>query len=98
MEYALSNENFEHICLKFFDLNDINYLINYLNLLNKLKIANLLYKEENKEENNDKDNNNNKYKDKYFIQKYIINTWLLELILEKEDNNNNKDNKSSRLP
>ena len=96
MEYALSNENFEHICLKFFDLNDINYLINYLNLLNKLKIANLLYKEENKEENNDKDNNNNKYKDKYFIQKYLINTWLLELILEKEDNNNNKDNKTLR--
>ena len=62
-EYALSNENFEHVCLQFSKLNDINPLINYLNFVNKYRLE-------------DK---------KYFLQKYLINTWLFELLLQKDD-------------
>ena len=85
MEYAFSDENFEHICLKFLKLNDINPLINYLNFVNKIRLT-----------SNEKDDNDNEI---FFIQKYLINTWLLELLLENEDiieNKNIKDSKTNK--
>ena len=78
-EFALSDENFEHVCIKFFKLNDVNSLINYLNLVNKLRLAKI---EEKKSESNE---------DIFLIQKYLINTWIMELILEKIEKNNNND-------
>lgn len=74
--YALSDENFEHVCLKFMKLKNINPLINYLNFFNQYKLSD--------------DGKNKKNKEKYFIQKYLINTWLVELNLEKEDIEENK--------
>ena len=102
MEYALSNENFEHVCLKFAKLNDNSHLFNYLNFVNKLKIYKIVKEIENKE-NNEKDKD--KEKEKIFlIQKYLINTWLLEIILEQQDekninnkNNNNNDKNMRKL-
>ena len=101
MEYALSNENFEHVCLKFSKLNDSNHLFNYLNFVNKLKIYKIIQDMENKE-NNEKEKGKEqgkekeKEKEKFFmIQKYLINTWLLEIVLEQQDEksiNNNKSN------
>ena len=84
LEYTLSDENFEHVCMKFFKLNDINHLFNYLNLVNKINLAKI-----------EEDKKNEENKDVFLIQKYLINTWLLELILEKIDdcaNNGSKIN------
>ena len=85
LEYVLSDENFEHVSIKYSKLNNIDYLINYLNLLNKIKFSKI---EENKnnQENGEEENNN------FFIQKYLINTWLLQLLLEKEGNDMNNEN------
>ena len=74
VEYGLSNENFEHICLKFLKLNDINPLFHYLDYVNKFILIN--------------DNKNNEHN--YFIQKYLINTWLLEILLENKKIMKNK--------
>ena len=75
LEYALSDEDFEHICLKFSKLNDLNPLINYLSFVKQFRLS-----------NND-DNNS----DENFIEKYLINTWQLELMLDNEDINKSKD-------
>ena len=75
-EYGLSDENFEHICLKFLKLNDINPLINYLNFVCQFRCFN--------NDNKKKDDITNN-SDESFIQKYLINTWLFELILQNED-------------
>ena len=106
MEYALSNENFEHVCLKFSKLSDSNHLFNYLNFVNKLKIYKIIKDIENKEniekekykiKETEKDKEKKKEK-VLWIQKYLINTWLLEIILEQQDeksiNNLNNKNKS----
>ena len=100
MEYALSNENFEHVCLKFSKLSDSNHLFNYLNFVNKLKIFKIIKDIENKE-NNEKEKDKEKGKDKekekekiLWIQKYLINTWLLEIILEQQDEISINDNKN----
>ena len=37
--YALSDEDFEHVCLKFLTLEDINPLINYLNFYSQYKLS-----------------------------------------------------------
>ena len=74
LEYALSDENFEHICLKFSELNDFNPLINYLSFVNQFRFS----------DNSDNNKEN-------FIGKYLACTWLLELMLENEDRNKNKD-------
>ena len=63
MEYALSNENFEHVCLKFAKLSDSNHLFNYLNFVNKLKIYKIIKDLENKE-NNEKEKEKKKKKKK----------------------------------
>ena len=88
LEYGLSDENFEHICLKFLKLNDLNPLINYLNFVNKFRLS-----------GNDNIKNGDYNNDIYFIQKYLINTWLLELMLENENimENKNKNFKHKNL-
>ena len=107
MEYALSNENFEHVCLKFAKLSDSNHLFNYLNFVNKLKIYKIIKDLENKE-NNEKEKEKEKEKGKekekekiLWIQKYLINTWLLEIILEQQDEINintiNKKNTKNEI-
>ena len=84
-DFALSDENFEHVCMKFFKLNEVNNLINYLDLVNKLRLAKI-------EENKKSLTNENIF----LIQKYLINTWLLELILEKIDKNKNMNNDNNK--
>ena len=82
LEYALSDENFEHVCMKFLKLNDNTHLFNYLNFVNKISLSKIEEREKNKEN-----------KEIFLIQKYLINTWLLELIFEKIDDNVNNDEK-----
>jgi len=73
-EYAFSDEIFEEVCLKFLKINNIKSLLRYLTLINQFGI------------NNNNKNNNTKIKDDKFIQKYLINTWLFELFIEKNEN------------
>ena len=87
INYALSNENFEHICLKFLKLNDINPLITYLNSIKNLRLS------KNKE--NDVEDSQNI--EEFFIQRYLINTWLLELIFEDESIKENQEKKKKNL-
>ena len=93
-EYAISDENFEHICIKFSKLNDIKYLIHYLKAFYEKKFMEIKQKED-KEKNEDNKEGNI---EEFFIQKYLINTWLLELLLEAKDKKiiikpkNNKNN------
>ena len=79
--YAFSNENFEHICLKFLNINNIDALLKYLSLVFYFK-------------NKGKNNNRNKIRiinsikiEKYFIEKYLINTWIFELLIIKKEEN-----------
>ena len=83
INYALSNENFEHICLKFLKLNDINPLITYLNSIKDLRLP----------KNNENDDEESQKTEEFFIQKYLINTWLLELLLEDESIKENQEKK-----
>ena len=71
-EYAFSDEIFEQVCLKFLTVNSNKGLIRYLSLINYFRIR-------------DK-NDTLASKDKNFIEKYLINTWLLELIVGAHEN------------
>ena len=66
-EYAFSDENFEHVCIKFLTINNNEALVTYLSLVNSLRL-------------NRKENKN------IFIQKYLVNTWILELLFGKSEN------------
>lgn len=77
-EYAFSNEIFEHVCLKFLSINNNSALIRYLALINKFRIVN-------------KTNSNNISSDSRFIQKYLINTWILELLFGINENIKNEE-------
>ena len=68
-QYALSDENIEHVCLNLLIKKQLIPLIKYLKLYKKhhLPISN--------------GSNGNEY----FIQRYLINTWLIELTLETEN-------------
>ena len=82
LEYGESDEDFEHICLKFLKLKDLNPLTTYLNYIKDYRLIS-----NNNNNNNNKENmvNSNNNSDDFFIQKYLINTWLFELFLEAED-------------
>ena len=69
-EYAFSEEIFEDVCLKFLKINNNKALITYLCLVNYFRII----------------NNTNNTKDKKFLSKYLLNTWLLELIIGQKEN------------
>ena len=66
-EYVFSDENFEHVCIKFLSINNSEALITYLSLVNNLRLKR-------------KENEN------IFIEKYLVNTWILELLFEKSEN------------
>ena len=69
-EYAFSEEIFEDVCLKFLKINNNKALVTYLCLVNYFRVI----------------NNTNKTKDKNFLLKYLLNTWLLELIIGQKEN------------
>ena len=72
LEYAFSDEIFEQVCLKFLTINNNKSLIRYLSLINYFRIRGK--------------NDTLTSKGKNFIEKYLINTWLLELIIGKYEN------------
>ena len=71
-EYAFSDEIFEQVCLKFLSVNNNKSLIRYLALINYFRIS------------GKKDILSSK--EIKFIEKYLINTWLLELIIANHEN------------
>ena len=71
-EYAFSDEVFEQVCVKFLSINNNLSLIRYLSLINYFRIRGK--------------NDNLSTKDKSFIEKYLINTWLFELLIGKYEN------------
>ena len=70
-EYALSNENFEHVCYKFLRQGNIEGLIIYLKMIKDYKL-------------NDK--NNQAINNELFINKYLVYTWLSTLLINEEKN------------
>ena len=68
-EYALSNEPFEHICYKFLKEGKYSGLISYLDMIKNHKLN---------------DNNIRTYNNEFFINKYLIYTWLAELLINEE--------------
>ena len=71
-EYAFSDEIFEQVCLKFLNINNNLSLMRYLSLINYFRIRGK--------------NDDLTTKDKNFIEKYLINTWLFELLIGKYEN------------
>jgi hypothetical protein len=77
-EYAYSDEIFEHVCIKFLSTNNNLALLKYLSLVYYLRIKKHI------EDNKDND-------DSYFIEKYLINTFIFELLIGINENKNNRD-------
>ena len=69
-EYSLSNEPFEHICYKFLREGRLSGLISYLEMIKTYKL---------------KDNNIRNINNELFINKYLVYTWLAELLLNEEN-------------
>ena len=84
LEYAFSNEIFENVCIKFLNINNISGLIRYMILISKFRLYNSSSDGENK---GDKNMNQKEQ----FIEKFLINTWLLESLIEKHENENNDE-------
>ena len=77
-EYSLSNEHFEHICYKFLREGKFSGLISYLEMIKTYKLNDFNIRSINNE---------------LFINKYLVYTWLAELLLNEESNTNkNKNN------
>ena len=85
LEYAFSNEVFENVCLKFLNVNNISGLIRYMALIMKFRIYHSPIIEDRDREKGKEE------RDKQFIEKYLIHTWLLELLIEKYEYDNNND-------
>ena len=83
LEYAFSNEIFENVCIKFLSINSILGLIRYFILIIKFRLYN------SKDSDNKEDKKVNPREQ--FIDKFLIYTWLLELIIEKNENENNEN-------
>ena len=77
-EYAFSDEIFEHVCIKFLGINNCQALLEYLALVLKFRCQNKLNAVKDKTES-EKDNS-------FFIDKYLIITWIFELIVGKNEN------------
>ena len=78
-EYAFSDEIFEHVCIKFLNTNNSLALAKYLALINHFRI-----KKNSSEKEKEKEKNENK--ESYFIENYLINTWILELLFGINEN------------
>jgi hypothetical protein len=75
-EFGLSDEIFESVCVKFITANQHQALLKYLNIVKNSKLSSA----------NKKDDNKN------FIRKYLVYTWIAELLVEQENiKGNNKD-------
>jgi hypothetical protein len=72
-EYSLSNEPFEHICYKFLREGKFSGLITYLEMIKTYKLNDFDIRSINNE---------------LFINKYLVYTWLAELLLNEENNKN----------
>ena len=68
-EYGFSNEPFEYICYKFLKEGQYSGLISYLKMIKNYKLN---------------DNNIRTYNNEFFINKYLIYTWLAELLINEE--------------
>ena len=77
-EYAFSDEIFEHVCMKFLGIYNCQALLEYLALVLKFRCQNKLNAVKDKTES-EKDNS-------FFIDKYLITTWIFELIVGKNEN------------
>ena len=82
--FALSDEKFEHVCLKFLSINNIESLLKYLALI-------FHYKLEKKNTCDLKKEKNPINSEKYFIEKYLLNTWIFELLITKKENHKNTE-------
>ena len=82
--YAFSEEKFEHICLKFLKYNNLESLLKYLSLIFHFKIM------ENKNHNKNSITTINKTKNN-FIEKYLLSTWIFELLIIKKDKYKNDE-------
>ena len=68
--------------MKFLSINNNLALIRYLSLVNNIRVKKI----------SEKDNKDNKENiDNRFIEKYLINTWILELLLGKNENEISKE-------
>ena len=85
--YAFSDEKFEHVCLKFLSLNNIESLLKYLSLVYYYKNKKNRKNKKKIESQNIKVNNN----EDNFIEKYLINTWIFELLIIKKEEYKNDD-------
>ena len=74
-EYAFSDEILEDVCIKFLNTNNSLALVKYLALINHFRIKKI-YSEKEKNENNDS----------RYIDNYLINTWILELLFGINEN------------
>ena len=72
--YAFSDEKFEHVCLKFLSLNNIESLLKYLSLIYYYKNKKSIQNRKKREKNHDN-----------FIEKYLISTWIFELLIIKKE-------------
>lgn len=66
LEYALSDENFENVCIKFILVNQLTSLLKYLDI-----IKNVILSEQDKKDTA-----------KNYIRKYLIYTWIVEILIE----------------
>ena len=92
IEYAFSNEIFEHVCIKFLKINNVAGLIRYIILIMQFRL-NHIKNEKNKDkkkegETNGETNENNK---EQFIERFLLHTWILELLAEKLENEKNDE-------
>ena len=68
-EYNLSDEIFESVCVKFIMSNQYQALLKYLYLIRNSKLTNMNKKDEIKN----------------YIPKYLVYTWIAELLVEQEN-------------
>ena len=75
IEYNLSDEIFESVCFKFIMANQYQALLKYLNLVKDYMLKYINKKDDSKK----------------YIPKYLVYTWIAELLVEQENLKNNND-------
>ena len=89
IEYAFSNEVFEHVCIKFLKINKTEALIRYIILIMQFRLYHAK-KEKTKSENENDEGDNNETKDEskkeQFVERFLLHSWILELLTEKLEN------------
>ena len=75
IEYNLSDEIFESVCFKFIMANQYQALLKYLNLVKDSMLKYINKKDDSKK----------------YIPKYLVYTWIAELLVEQENLKNNND-------